>query len=30
LLRPAIRRRLEAVSGAILIAFGLRLALEKR
>jgi threonine/homoserine/homoserine lactone efflux protein len=30
LLRPAIRRRLEAASGAVLVALGVRLALEGR
>lgn len=30
LLRPAIRRGLEAISGAILVALGVRLALERR
>jgi threonine/homoserine/homoserine lactone efflux protein len=28
--RPAVKRRLEAFTGAVLVAFGLRLALERR
>jgi len=30
LTRPAVRRRLEAFTGAVLVAFGLRLAMERR
>jgi threonine/homoserine/homoserine lactone efflux protein len=30
LTRPSIRRRLEAFTGAVLVAFGLRLAMERR
>ena len=30
LMRPAVKRRMEAVTGAVLIALGLRLALERR
>lgn len=30
LTRPSIQRRLEAVTGAVLVAFGVRLALERR
>jgi threonine/homoserine/homoserine lactone efflux protein len=30
LTRPALKRKLEAFTGAVLVAFGLRLALERR
>lgn len=30
LMRPSVRRRLEAFTGAVLVAFGLRLAMERR
>lgn len=30
LARPAVRRRLEAFTGAVLVAFGMRLAMERR